>query len=399
MRVHSGLERFVASPRSAAGLADGARVGLVAHPSSVSSDGRHAVDLLAAAGSVRLVRLFAPEHGIRGEAQDMEAVAAETDAATGIPVTSLYGSSEASLRPRAGDLDGLDAIVYDLQDVGSRYYTFVYTMSYLMEAAAEVGIPIIVLDRPNPIGGVRVEGPVLEEALASFVGRFPIPVRHGMTTAELALLFRDAFDVRCDLRLVAMEGWRRDMPYGETGLLWVAPSPNMPTLDTAEVYPGGCLVEGTNLSEGRGTTRPFERVGAPWLEPRELADALRDAASREGLQGFVPRADRFRPMFQKHAGRSCGGVQVHVTDPHAFRPFETYLIVLREAIRLAKDAFAWRRETYEFVEDRLAIDLLLGRADLRPMIEAGATVGEMHASWKDDLDRFTAIRSRFLSYR
>ena len=355
---------------------------------------RHAADLLARHTGFRLIRLFGPEHGLRGEAQDMEPVLGGADPETGLPVTSLYASDPSSLRPRLEELRGLDAILCDLQDVGSRYYTFIYTMAHVMEAAAEAGIPAVVLDRPNPIGGAAMEGPVLEPALASFVGRYPLPVRHGMTPAELAHLFNDAFGIRCDLRTVPMRGWTRRMRFEETGLPWVAPSPNMPTPATAEVYPGGCLVEGTNLSEGRGTTRPFELVGAPWLPSRPLAEAL----SREALGGVLFRATSFRPSFHKHAGKSCGGVQVHVTERESFRPFATYLILLREARRLAPDSFDWRREPYEFENDRLAIDLLLGRADLRGMIEGGAPLAEMEATWARELEAFGELRRKFLIY-
>jgi uncharacterized protein YbbC (DUF1343 family) len=355
---------------------------------------RHAADLVARHPGFHLARLFGPEHGLRGEAQDMEPVAAASDPETGLPVASLYGADRASLRPRREDLEGLDAILCDLQDVGSRYYTYVYTMAHVMEAAVEAEIPVVVLDRPNPIGGVTMEGPVLDPALASFVGRYPVPVRHGMTIGELARLFNETFGIGCYLRVVPMRGWKRRMRFGATGLPWVAPSPNMPTPLTAEVYPGGCVVEGTTLSEGRGTTRPFELVGAPWLPSRPLAEAL----SREGLPGTLFRATSFRPSVQKHAGRSCGGVQVHVTDADSFHPFATYLVLLREARRLAPDSFDWRREAYEFEKDRLAIDLLLGREELRPMLESGAPLAEIEASWERDLVAFRALRKKFLIY-
>lgn len=397
-RVVPGLEAVLAAGSDLAGLAPGARVGLVAHPASIDAGLRHAADLIAGDGRWRLVRLFAPEHGVRGEAQDMEAVAEPADPALGLPVVSLYGAEEASLRPRPEHLRGLDAVVYDLQDVGSRYYTFVTTLSFVMEAAREAGLPVVVLDRPNPIGGRDLEGPVLEPELSSFVGRYPIPVRHAMTTAELARLFNDAFGIGCDLRIVPMSGWRRSMHFEDTGLPWVLPSPNMPTVDTARVYPGGCLVEGTNLSEARGTTRPFELVGAPWLDAARLASDLDAALAREGLDGAAVRPAHFRPTFHKHARTSCQGVQVHVTDRETFRPFATYLAVVVEARRQDPARFAWREEVYEFVSDRLAIDLLLGRADLRAMLEAGASVGEMEATWRPGLEAFERLRARFLIY-
>ena len=397
-RVRTGLESFLDPASDAAGLPRGAHIGVVAHPASIDAGGRHLVDRLVKDGRFRIVRLFGPEHGIRGEAQDMEAVAEPCDRTTGLPIVSLYGDAESSLRPRPEHLAGLDAIVYDLQDVGTRFYTFVTTLSYVMEAAAAADIPIVVLDRPNPIGGLMVEGPVLDPAYASFVGRFPLPVRHGMTTGELAQMFRIAFEVGADVRVVPMAGWTRGMQFEDTGLPWVLPSPNMPTPDTARAYPGGCLVEGTNLSEGRGTTRPFELVGAPWLDAAALAESLSQAGDAEGLDGVLFRAAWFRPTFQKHAGRSCGGVQVHVTDVANAKTFATYLVLIREARRQAPDVFDWRRERYEFVDDRLAIDLLLGNGRIRPLLEAGASVAEMESSWSNELERFLEDRDRLLLY-
>ena len=397
-RVRTGLESFLDPASEASGLQRGARLGVVAHAASIDAGGRHLIDRLAQDGRFRLARLFGPEHGVRGEAQDMETVSEPADRATGVPVVSLYGDTEESLRPQPRQLEGLDAIVYDLQDVGTRFYTFVTTLSYAMEAAREADIPVVVLDRPNPIGGLALEGPVLDPAYASFVGRYPIPVRHGLTTGELARLFNEAFGIGCDLRVVPVAGWARGMQFEDTGLPWVLPSPNMPTPDTARVYPGGCLLEGTNLSEGRGTTRPFELAGAPWLDPLALGGACAQAGDAEGLDGALFRAAAFRPMFQKHAGRSCGGVQVHVTDRQRFRPFATYLVLIREARRLAPDLFDWRRERYEFVSDRLAIDLLLGRADLRPMLEAASPLSAMESTWESDLAAFSALREKFLLY-
>ena len=397
-RVRTGLDTFLDPAGDGAGLLRGARLGVVAHPASIDAGGRHLVDRLVRDARFQVTRLFGPEHGVRGEAQDMESVAGAVDRATGLPVVSLYGDTESSLRPQPSHLAGLDAIVYDLQDVGTRFYTFVYTLSYVMEAAREAGIPVVVLDRPNPIGGLTVEGPVVDPALRSFVGRFPLPVRHGLTTGELAALFRSAFGIETDLRVVPMSGWTRRMQFEDTRLPWVLPSPNMPTPETARVYPGGCLIEGTNLSEGRGTTRPFELVGAPWLDATEFAEALAQAGDSEGLDGVLFRAAWFRPTFQKHAGRTCGGVQVHLTDVVKAKTFATYLVLIREARRLAPGAFDWRRERYEFVDDRLAIDLLLGRPDLRPMLEAGASLSEMEAVWAQELARFMKERARVLIY-
>lgn len=393
-RVITGLELMLASRGSAARLRPGVRIGLLAHPASIDAAARHALELFQASSDFRLVRLFAPEHGLWGHEQDMERVRRSADASSGLEVISLYGEEPATLRPRAEDLQGLDAVVCDLQDVGSRYYTFAYTLSLMMEEAARASLPVVVLDRPNPIGGLQLEGPVLDPSLASFVGRYPLPVRHGMTIGELAALFNEAFAIGCDLRVVPMQGWRREMPFEQTGLPWVPPSPNMPTPTTARVYPGGCLVEGTNLSEGRGTTTPFELVGAPWLDALRLSTAIR----KEELGGVLFRSASFRPMFHKHAGTGCQGLQVIVADETAFRPFATYLVLLREARRQSPAEFRWREEPYEFESTRLAIDLLLGRSALRPMLEGGASVSEMEQSWEGDLRTFAELRQRFLRY-
>ncbi len=392
--MHTGLERLMQSGPGLVGLRHGAKIGLLAHPASIDAEARHIIQRIHEAGDLRIERLFAPEHGIWGHEQDMEQVRSSAEPVTGLPVISLYGADAASLRPSVDDLTGLDAVICDLQDVGARYYTYVYTVSFMMEAAREAGVPVVVLDRPNPLGGLATEGPVLEPAFRSFVGAYAIPVRHGMTVGELARLFNDAFGVGSELRVVAMEGWSRGMGFERTGLPWVPPSPNMPSLATASVYPGGCLIEGTNVSEGRGTTTPFELVGAPWVDAASLATAMRDAE----LPGVVFRPTSFRPMFQKHAGSACGGVQTIVTCRDSFRPFATYLVLLQELRRQAPDTFAWRTEAYEFETDRLAIDLLLGRAGLREMLEAGATLAEMERSWAADAEGFETLRRDALLY-
>jgi len=394
-KTRTGLERWIRGDAEFPSAGERCRIGLLAHAASIDASARHAVDLLRERGSVRLERLFAPEHGMWGHEQDMEGVAHSTDPRTGLPVVSLYGADSASLAPRPEALDGLDLIVCDLQDVGSRYYTFIYTLSYMMESAREAGIPVLVLDRPNPIGGVEIEGPVLHGEWASFVGRYPLPVRHGMTVGELARLFNEAYGIGCELRVAELEGWRRSMPFEETCLPWVPPSPNMPTPATARVYPGGCLIEGTNLSEGRGTTTPFELVGAPWLDGHALAAAL----NARSMPGVVFRAASFRPMFQKHAGQGCGAVQVIVNDHAAYRPFACYWELLSEARCQDLSRFAWRTEPYEFETERLAIDLLLGRGDLRQLLEDGAQAGEVEALWSRDLSEFAGIREQFLLYR
>jgi uncharacterized protein YbbC (DUF1343 family) len=326
-------------------LLRGRRVGLVCHPASIDSHLRHASALLAHADGVELVALFGPEHGFTGVAQDLVSVG---HILTGHQrVYSLYGETVESLRPSAKQLDGIDTLVIDLQDVGSRYYTFQATMLYCLEAAAQHGLAVIVLDRPNPLGGVAVEGPTLQPEYESFVGPHPIPIRHGMTIGELALLYRAERNLNVSLEVVPCDGWQRDMLFEETGLPWVLPSPNMPTVDTALVYPGQCLLEGTNLSEGRGTTRPFELCGAPWINSDELAERLEEAQ----LPGVRFRAACFRPTFHKSAGQDCGGVQLHVTDRWEFQPVRTGLAVLSALRDLSGTQFAWRSEPYEFVDD------------------------------------------------
>jgi uncharacterized protein YbbC (DUF1343 family) len=369
----------------------GRRVGLVCHAASVDRDLNHAADLLAAAG-VELVALFGPEHGIHGQAQDLIGVG---DSAEGrLRVHSLYRDTVESLRPTAEQLRGLDALVIDVQDVGSRYYTFSATMLYCLEAAAANRVAVFVLDRPNPIGGGLVEGPTRALGFDSFVGPHPVAIRHGLTMGEFARLFRADRGLDVDLTVVSCDGWRRSMTFEQTGLPWVLPSPNMPTPDTAVVYPGQCLLEGTNLSEGRGTTRPFELCGAPWLDAAAVARRLEG----DRLPGVRFRPAYFRPMFQKFAGADCGGVQLHVTDREAFQPVRSGLAVLAVMRDLSGDRFAWRTEVYEFVADRPAIDLLFGSDRERRALEAGTPWRDVAAAWEGEEAAFRERRRPFLLY-
>lgn len=372
----------------------GRRVGLVCNPTAVTRALVHAADLLHAAPGVRLEALFGPEHGVRGDAQYMAAVGGERDPRTGLPARSLYGETRESLRPGVGQLAGLDALVFDVQDVGARYYTYQATMMLCMEAAAEAGIAFVVLDRPNPIGGLLVEGPRLRPGFESFCGLHDLAVRHGMTVGELALLFREERRLDLDLTVVPCRGWRRGAGFRETGLPWVFPSPNMPTPETALVYPGLCLLEGTNLSEGRGTTRPFELVGAPWLEAHRLAGDL----SAEGLPGVRFRPASFVPTWDKHAGVRCHGVELHVFDPARFRPFRTGLAVVARARAQDPGRFAWREEPYEFVADVPAFDLLCGSSREREAIEAGADLAEIVRAFAPEERAFAERRAPYLRY-
>ena len=387
-RVCSGLARLLRDPRDVRGL----RTGLIANPTAVTPDLVHAAQHLSKLRATQLVALFAPEHGLWADAQDLVELADTREVRTGLPIFSLYGATRV---PAPEQLEGLDALVFDVQDVGSRYYTFIYTMLHAMEACAAQRKRFVVLDRPNPLGGEVVEGNVLDPQFCSFVGLHPLPVRHGMTVGELALLFRAERRLELDLRVVRMQGWRRSMSFEQTGLPWVLPSPNMPTVDTAFVYPGGCLVEGTNLSEGRGTTRPFQLVGAPWLDPWKLADALND----ERLAGVRFRPVFFRPTFQKHAGKLCGGVEVHVTDRTRFRAYRTYLLLISHARAQDPASFAWRQPPYEYELAKLPIDILCGTDRVRRAIETQQPPAELWREWRADEQRFRRRRARYLLYR
>ncbi len=372
----------------------GLRVGAICNPTSLSSSFEHLADLLAAAPGVELAALFGPEHGVRGEAQDMIGVESAVDSRTGLRAYSLYGERFESLSPRPEWLAGLDALLFDIQDIGSRYYTYVYTMALCMKAAAKAHLKFIVLDRPNPLGGMAVEGNLIRPGFESFVGLYPLPNRHGMTAGELALHFNREHAIGVELEVVRCEGWRRSQWFDQTGLTFVPPSPNMPTLDTAAVYPGLCLVEGTNLSEGRGTTRPFELVGAPFLDSHRLAEAL----AAERLPGVVARPHSFLPQFQKHARVSCGGVMLHVTDRETFLPVRTGLAVLRAARHVGGEQFRWRTERYEFVDDKPAIDLLCGTDAVRLALDAGASLDDCMQGFDEARASFMPIRARSLLY-
>src|SRR6266567_141788 len=386
--VLSGLDVLLGRLRT---LLGGQSVGLLCHPASVTADLTPAAEALMRVKGVKLRRLFAPEHGITGAAQDLVLVGHEKDPLTGLPVMSLYGRR---LDPDPRALEGLDALIVDLQDVGARYYTYNWTMALAMKAAARANLPVIVLDRPNPLGGERLEGNWPEAGWSSFVGLYPLPIRHGMTMGELAGYLNDRHELGCDLTVVPMLGWRRGMAWEDTGLPWVAPSPNMPTPDTARVYPGGCLVEGTDLSEGRGTTRPFEWIGAPYLDGARLERAL----TRRRLPGARFRAIGFEPAFHKWRGERCGGVQVHVTDPDRFKPVATYLALIAEARRQSPRRFGWRQPPYEFERRKLPIDLLGGGPGIRRAIERGVSLARLETSWRPDLARFARARRPYLLY-
>jgi uncharacterized protein YbbC (DUF1343 family) len=389
MRVSTGIENLLRDrPSFAAGL----RVGTVVHPASVLPDLQHTADALAGEKWLKLVSLFGPQHGARGEKQD-NMVESEfyRDPDTGLPVHSLYGATR---RPTEEMLADIDVLVYDLQDVGTRVYTFINTMAYCMEACAQYGKRMLVLDRPNPINGFQVEGNRLQTEFSSFVGLYPIPMRHGMTVGELAMFFNSEFGIGCDLAVAPMEGWERAMWHDQTGLPWVQPSPNIPTLSSATVYPGMVLLEGTKMSEGRGTTRPFEFIGAPYIKARSYAEYLNSL----GLAGVYFRPAYFEPVFQKWAGVMCGGVQVHVTDRNVFEPYLTGISVIAAARKLYPDSFAWRKPPYEYECEKMPIDLLCGSHEIPQLIESGVEPEAICQAWAGDVRNFLGRREAYLLY-
>ncbi len=371
---------------------DGERIGLVANPASVDANLVHVVDAVAALPGATLAALFGPQHGFRSDVQDNMI---ETDHARhprlGVPIYSLYGETR---EPTAEMLAGLDLLIIDLQDVGTRVYTYIHTMTNCLRACARHRVPVVVCDRPNPVGGVAVEGGMLEPEFESFVGLSPIPLRHGLTIGELAHLCNEQFSLGVSLEILPLVGWRREMYHDDTGLPWVLPSPNLPTLDSAIVYPGMVLLEGTNLSEGRGTTRPFELVGAPWLEAHAVAHAMNNLS----LSGVYFRPAEFQPTFQKHAGETCGGCQVHVTDRATFQPVLTTVALLDICRRQAPDRFAWRRPPYEYETVLPPIDILSGSDHLRHKLNTEVPFASIAAEWAADLETFDALRTRYLLY-
>jgi uncharacterized protein YbbC (DUF1343 family) len=382
-----GSEQLLASSRL-----NGLRVGVLANPASIDHDFRHVVDRLNHSNRYKLTAIFGPQHGYRSDLQDnMIETPHAKDRRRNVPIFSLYSETR---EPTKEMLDLIDVLVIDLQDVGARIYTFIYTMANCLRAASRHGLPVIVCDRPNPIGGTQVEGPTLEPGFESFVGQFRMPMRHGMTVAELAKLFNEHHGIDAALEIFPMEGWSRDMYWDATDLPWVMPSPNMPTLDTAIVYPGTVLYEGTMLSEGRGTTRPFELIGAPWLDGDKLAERM----NKVGLKGVHFRSVTFEPTFQKHARITCGGCQIHVTSREAFLPVKAGVSLLHECYGSAPDHFQWRDPPYEYEHDKMPIDILAGSPALREQIEEQTPLEEIVASWRPGVAEFAEIRRNYLLY-
>jgi uncharacterized protein YbbC (DUF1343 family) len=382
-----GSERLLVSPRL-----KGLRVGVLANPASIDRKFNHIVDRLAESPDWTLAAIFGPQHGFRSDLQDNMIETPHTkDSRRSVPIFSLYSETR---EPTPEMLSLIDVLVIDIQDVGARIYTFVYTMANCLRAAARAGIPVIVCDRPNPIGGTAIEGPTLEPGYESFVGLYRMPMRHGMTVGELARLFNEHYCIGAELEVVTMEGWSRDLYWDKTGIPWVIPSPNMPTLDTAIVYPGTVLFEGTMLSEGRGTTRPFELVGAPWID----ADGFATRMNAVGLDGVHFRPAIFEPTFQKHARTTCGGCQIQVTSRYDFAPVEVGVSLLREFYGVAPKQFKWRDPPYEYEHVKMPIDILAGAPKLREQIEQQALLADIVESWRPGEAEFAETRRQYLLY-
>ena len=373
-------------------LVSGQRVGVVSNPASIDHAFRHTADRLANDPDVELGALFGPQHGFRSDVQDnMIETPHAKDAQRRVPIYSLYSETR---EPTAEMLRDVDVLVIDLQDVGTRVYTYIYTMANCMRAAAKHGVRVVVCDRPNPVGGTAIEGATLQPEYTSFVGQFPIPLRHGLTIGELARLFNDEFGIGAALDVVPLDGWRRWMYFDETALPWVMPSPNLPTLDSTIVYPGAVLFEGTMLSEGRGTTRPFELVGAPWLDGDRLAQAM----NARGLPGVHFRPAFFEPTFQKHARETCGGCQIHVLDRTRFEPVRAAVELIAECRAQNPSRFAWREPPYEYEHQKAPIDILFGSDRLRLTIDAGTAAETLVSEWRTDVDAFRRLREKYLLY-
>jgi len=370
-------------------LIKGKRVGLVTNQTGLTGGLSSLVDVLLSHSEVNLVALFGPEHGYRGDVQDGIEVESYIDKKTNLPVYSLFGDTKS---PTSAALKDIEIMLFDIQDIGVRYFTYIYTMAYVLKSAGKVGLPFVVLDRPNPLGGIKVEGNIVEEDFNSFVGNYALPIRHGMTIGELATYFNEEFRMGVDLKVIKMKNWQRKMYYDETSLIWVSPSLNISTLDTAFIYPGTCLVEGTNISEGRGTVKPFEMIGAPWIDGIELS---RELNSRK-LPGVLFRPVYFSPLMSKYKDKKCEGVQFHTTDREAFLPVLSGLTLLEVIIELYPDSFEWRELSSS--EHHFFFDLLCGTDKIRKGLVKGAKAEDIVKSWEDELLNFKGKRERYLLY-
>ncbi|MGD8343790.1 MAG: DUF1343 domain-containing protein [Desulfobacterales bacterium] len=380
--VQTGLEHFLESPPK---WVTDTRLGLLCNPASVDSKFSHARLLIQQRFADKLKALYSPQHGFYAEKQDNMIESADgVDPVLNLPVYSLYAETR---KPTPSMLDSIDVLLVDLQDVGTRVYTFIYTLSYCLEAARALNKKVVVLDRPNPINGQTVEGNCLQPDYRSFVGRYALPMRHGLTIGELAKLFNEHFKIGCDLEIIPMKGWRRSMFLKQTGLPWVAPSPNLPTPVSTMVYPGQVLWEGTNVSEGRGTTQPFELFGAPYLNLEKIVASIAD----DSIPGAVLRPVLFEPIANKWQMQPCRGFQIHITDPQQYRPYETSLRLLQAIICHHKKEFEWTPPPYEYETRQLPIDLIIGDRQIRKRLENMDPIDRLAESWQSGLAEFCEI--------
>lgn len=388
-RVFTGLENFIDSPPA---FIRDKRLGLLCNPASIDSNFNHARELINSELPGKLTALYSPQHGFFSEKQD-NMIESENmiDPLLNVPVFSLYGKTRI---PSKEMLDPIDILIIDLQDVGTRVYTFIYTMSYCLEAAKKFGKKVVILDRPNPIGGEIVEGNCLLPEFVSFVGRYPIPMRHGLTIGELALLFNNHFAIDCDLEVIPMKGWKRAMFFGNTGLPWIPPSPNLPTPVSAAVYPGQVILEGTNISEGRGTTQPFEVFGAPFINTRKIISALDDNL----LPGIILRPVAFEPTSNKWQGERCEGFQIHITDPVRYKPYFSTLKLLHAIYFYHGNEFRWKNPPYEYEFDKYPVDLITGDSSIRTAIESSDKIDEIEKRWQAELEEYLQISRKYHLY-
>ncbi len=387
--VQTGLESLIESPPE--WMCEG-RIGLLSNSASVNRNFQHARNLINNRFPERLTALFAPQHGFFAEKQDNMIESDDfMDPLMKIPIFSLYGQTR---KPTKEMFELVDILIIDLQDAGTRVYTFIYTMSYCLEAARHFGKKVILLDRPNPINGTATEGNCLSPDCASFVGRYPIPMRHGLTIGELALFFNRYYEIGCDLEVIPMKGWNRSMYYMDTGLPWIAPSPNLPTPVSALVYPGQVVWEGTNISEGRGTAQPFELFGAPFIRTEKILSTLKE----KNIPGALLRPIAFEPTSNKWNGTLCSGFQLHVTDPQSFKPYLTSLMLLQAVLFHHRHRFEWKAPPYEYEFKRKPIDLIIGSREIRRRIENMEDLAEIERSWEDDLTAFNEMRRAVYLY-
>lgn len=388
--ISLGIEQLILSPPP---WVTGSRLGLLCNQASTDSKLLHSRNLLYKRFPGQLAAIFTPQHGFYSEKQDnMIESDHSLDPDTGVPVYSLYSRER---RPTKEMFDLFDVLVIDLFDVGTRVYTFLYTMAYCLEAAAAFDKKVLVLDRPNPVGGELVEGNIIKQDCYSFVGLYPIPMRHGLTFGELALLLNNHFGIGAQLEVVPMQGWRRAMLYDETGLPWVFPSPNMPSVAAASVYPGQVIWEGTNISEGRGTSLPFELFGAPFLEHEKI---IHKVGKNADTPGCILRPLIFEPTSNKWAGQACTGFQIHITDPRSYRPYRTSLALLQTIMLLFPNDFQYKKPPYEYEYKRLPMDLIIGDRNVRQALEQGTSIMALEQSWQNDLNDFEKLRQNVFLY-